>query len=515
MHSELKRKELNDTYIYFFAIYIIIQPILDTIWFYDGTIAKVFGFTIPTLIRFIGLFALFIISIFFKKNRNLNIIFFAYFLFVIVYFYAHDKHARCFSPVLYNDPGYSTVGEVFYILRMLLPWTVTFLFLKNSISRKTFRLTTTLLSVVMSSSIVISNILRISLGSYTNQKIKGNIFDWFICNHQYVSNEFASKGFLYFSISTTVMIITYPYIIYKFIEEKRMIYAIMVFLEAVALLMVGTKVTAYGAIVMPIIMLVIYFLCGILKNDYKIDKRIIISVLIFIFSIGVIYNFSPANMKINQERKYSKYIDMKEKDKEIKKDEDRNYKIRREPDSIILYINKNINDLSIKKEFLTKSYNYKKDPIFWYDLIESYKPSERMQNRLVERLMLERVKAINNNKKDDILGIGYTRTSRIYNLEQDFIYQYYSLGYLGALLFVGPYIIIIIISGLSMCINFRDKMTIRNCSLLLGLGFTCCSAYFSGNTLEMLGVSSIMGWFSGEIVSRIIKKNGMMQYTDV
>jgi len=55
-----------------------------------------------------------------------------------------------------------------------------------------------------------------------------------------------------------------------------------------------------------------------------------------------------------------------------------------------------------------------------------------------------------------------------------------------------------------MLIRFKKKATLRNGAILLGLGFTCCSAYFSGNTLETLGVSIVMAWFCGEIISRVI-----------
>ena len=54
MFSDVKKHKLNQMYMIVFAVFIGIQPLLDTIWFYDGTIPQIFGFTIPTLLR-IGL----------------------------------------------------------------------------------------------------------------------------------------------------------------------------------------------------------------------------------------------------------------------------------------------------------------------------------------------------------------------------------------------------------------------------------------------------------------------------
>lgn len=52
--------------------------------------------------------------------------------------------------------------------------------------------------------------------------------------------------------------------------------------------------------------------------------------------------------------------------------------------------------------------------------------------------MLKRVKEINNNKLDNLFGITYSRTSKVFNLERDFLYQYYSMGIIGVLILIFP-----------------------------------------------------------------------------
>ena len=59
---------------------------------------------------------------------------------------------------------------------------------------------------------------------------------------------------------------------------------------------------------------------------------------------------------------------------------------------------------------------------------------------------------------DDWFGIGYTRTSNIYNLEKDFVYQYYSVGIVGVVLLLGPYIGILLFVMLRMLVHFKKGL---------------------------------------------------------
>jgi hypothetical protein len=48
-------------------------------------------------------------------------------------------------------------------------------------------------------------------------------------------------------------------------------------------------------------------------------------------------------------------------------------------------------------------------------------------HRYVEKAMVKRVIEINNSKMDALFGITNTRLQNIFNIEQDFIVQYYAL----------------------------------------------------------------------------------------
>ena len=224
-------------------------------------------------------------------------------------------------------------------------------------------------------------------------------------------------------------------------------------------------------------------------------------VVIIVVSFGV-YRVSPSTMKMQFDEQYSEEMDEEDSNNERKEPENET------EEELIRFFDENYKDLSIKTQFLEDSYPYQYDPVFWYDLYKNNPPSVTMQNRTVEEKMLQRVKEINNNKGDDWFGIGFTRTSHIYNLEKDFLYQYYSVGVLGVILLLGPYVGIIVLMIVLMLLKFKEKATMYNCSFVLGVGLSCFVAYYSGNAIENLGITIWLGFMLGFLLKSNFKKEG-------
>lgn len=233
----------------------------------------------------------------------------------------------------------------------------------------------------------------------------------------------------------------------------------------------------------------------IIKKEYKLDLRILIVLVAVTTGSFILLDYSPAMARIRFDRAYTQDIDEDDKTEEWVND----YEFS-DREEIIRFFDKEYKGLSINETIIKESYPYKYDPEFWWKFCEETVPSIRMQNRYVQEAVLERVQEVNNNPKDVYWGMGYTRTSNIYNLEKDFVYQYYSMGLIGAILLVGPYIIALLIVMISMLLCFKKRMTFLNLSLVLGCGLTCCLAYYSGNTLESLGVSIVIGVVYGYLL---------------
>ena len=84
-----------------------------------------------------------------------------------------------------------------------------------------------------------------------------------------------------------------------------------------------------------------------------------------------------------------------------------------------------------------------KDRDFYEEYI-SRNTTKINDTRYLEASIIKRVKSLNNNNKDNIYGIGYNRIMNIFNIENDFIMQYYSVGYIGVIMLLGVYVVILI-----------------------------------------------------------------------
>jgi len=89
----------------------------------------------------------------------------------------------------------------------------------------------------------------------------------------------------------------------------------------------------------------------------------------------------------------------------------------------------------------------------------------------------------------------------IFDLERDFISHYYTLGIIGLIIFLIPYILIIIVCGLKMLINYKETLTLKNSFYLLGIGIALFAAFFTGNVMDGLIVTLILGVFIGQLIN--------------
>ncbi len=129
----------------------------------------------------------------------------------------------------------------------------------------------------------------------------------------------------------------------------------------------------------------------------------------------------------------------------------------------------------------------------------------RMQNRHVEQAMLDQVVKTNNNELDKLLGISYTRETNIFNLERDFTSQIYSLGWIGMLLFIGPYVVIMLYA-LFKWLTDRSKQTYLISSMLLSIAFMLFAAFMSGNVMDFLTASFILAFTQGSLLAAVNEK---------
>ena len=169
------------------------------------------------------------------------------------------------------------------------------------------------------------------------------------------------------------------------------------------------------------------------------------------------------------------------------------------------YILKYYAQNNINENFVLNRYPYQYDADFWYEILTSNNPS-KSNYRFLETAMVKRVISINNNKFDSLFGITYTRVQNIFNIEKDFVMQYYSLGIIGLVLVLGPYFIILFYWGIKMLLNKLKEISIFSAIAFITICMIFFVSYYSGNLLNSLGFEIYLSLITTPLILR--SKNG-------
>lgn len=152
---------------------------------------------------------------------------------------------------------------------------------------------------------------------------------------------------------------------------------------------------------------------------------------------------------------------------------------------MIEYIEDNYQSKQLHEQFLFDYYPYQYDPEFWYNLLQN-DMTLITDYRFVELSMIKRVVEINNNPMDKWLGITNTRLQNIFNIENDFIVQYYALGIIGTTLVFAPYFIFLGVFAFKTIRQKFKNLNIINLLACITIVFLFGIAYFTGNLLNSL-----------------------------
>lgn len=491
---------MKKTFIRILAILIIIQPFLNLYMIVNNPSFSIAGIHLTTIIRYglialIGLYLL--VAHKYKENRKLLIF---YGILIFIYTLLHHINASDFYTLIPGGIEYSFFEELLYIVRYMVPIFLTYAICTENISKNTFDKILLTFSFIMSITIVLTNLTYISYSSYMDIKITQNILDWF---SQDVSYLYASsRGLFYSSIVITTLTLITPYFFSRYYKTNRKVFLFAIILNMLSLFMCGTKACTFGAIIIAVIMTLMYIFFCFIRKELRFNKWVLLMSLILIISPISILKFTPALSRMALSDEVEEIDEDGKEYEEFKQLESITDPSTRKK-IIINFFSENIDIVGFEKTFLEEKYPYRYDYEFWLETYVNNAPIERQDNRHIEELMLKRVKEINNNFGDDLLGLTYSRTSRIYNLESDFKYQYYSMGLIGLILLMGP-LIVILVAGIILTLK-RD-FNIENTSLCFGIALLYAVAYTSGNMLDNLSILIVLGLVTGYLLSKLKKK---------
>lgn len=489
----------NKNILIILCLFIIIQPFLDILPLFENEKYQIFGFTIPTLVRclFIGIITLLSIKKVEKKRYKYIAI---YFCLLTLYFILHNYITGYNSDLKIPDNyRYSITSELFYVIRMLLPISIIYFTSKLDISYKKFINTLLISSAIIGTIIFIGNTFCISYVSYGIGFTKANWLNWFADTiYDYSFEELTSKGWFYMANQVSgIMVLLLPFNLYELImnRTKLSIYSSLILI--ISMIMLGTRTAAYGWLIIVVLTVLGYLLLlKIYKTERLQNKQL--SPILIIGLVGIIFlTVSPIN-----QRSYGYElgdIDKLEKRPEISIDNE---------DKIYEYITKNYSTYGIQKTYIYNIYNYKFDPKFWYNMFDYSKKNGVVENREMQTKISMRIMEINDNQlKYKLFGYSFSRmrNAKLY-MEHDFIVQYFTMGIIGLILLVGPYISIIVLMIYKILKNIKRKITFIDYIFMLSIGITLSVSLITGHILDELFVTIYIGFICGYFYDKVMRK---------
>lgn len=475
-------------------VFLIIQPIFDL---------KVFYNSISTLIRVIIIGVFFIIYFIQDKNKK------KYFLIIypvllLIYFIFHQINAQNFKSLVPGNFDYSTIKEILYFVKMVTPFLLIYDIYEAKLSREQIINVIKYIVIIVSLIIIVTNIFGISYGSYSNTRIKANFFSWFNNKNNYTYQDLASKGFFeYANQISAVLIIFLPFMIMELQKnEKKVLNILIIIINIWALILLGTKVAVLG-ITIDILFTIFIIIFNKIINKEQINIKNLLLLLIPIVFYMSILPFNPMfNRQNERDKTIETFLDENSEKNYIENKEDitineiseietteANVMTKEEKMNYVEVIAAKKN---LPEQFFKQNYSYECDIDFWYDFVQN-DIAVTTDYRTVEIAMVKRVIEINNNKCDKWVGITNTRLQNIFNIERDFVVQYFALGIIGTILVFLPYMCILILFTVYV---FKNKFKNINKYQYLCYGLTIFSfaiAFYSGNLLNSLSFTIYLG----------------------
>ncbi len=470
MIQKNKKSILNDCTIKnLLILFLIVQPIFDL---------KIFYGSISTLIRVFFVVLFFLYHFINTKNKKKYFLL-VYPLFILIYFVFHHLNALKFTSLVPGNFNYSIFQEALYFVKMVCPYLLIYSLFKACFSKKEIFFVLITIVFEISLIIIISNLFLFSYGSYSDTRIKANFFEWFNINSSYTYKDLSSKGLFELANQISAILLMFlPFILLLNLENKNRLALFVLICNVMALLLLGTKVAVFGIAIVLLYTSLWYIL---LKKQAKKLAKLLPFLLIYICLLP----FNPTFSRISENEAVIETSlalpSVQNTENTFTSIQDANIQESKEEYILKYYAQKNINE-----NFILNRYPYQYDVDFWYDILTNDNPS-KSNYRFLEEAMVKRVISINNNKFDYLFGITYSRVQNIFNIEKDFIMQYYSLGIIGLILILGPYFLFPMYWIKRVLYSKLKQLNLLSTVACTTIFMIFCIAYYSGNLLNSLG----------------------------
>lgn len=507
-------------------IFLIMQPILELILnlFGDNSFS-IAGISVATLLRF-GIFAvILILAVVANFKKKSTIFFMGYLAICAVYIFIHQFNIRGYEFLVDDSVSYNIIKCGVFVARYIMPVCIMFLVFILEFNYKNLKISALGAASFVIAVVIITNLIGKDFIAYrygSTEPPYGNIISWF-SGRIYASNwrMYTSRGLFESGNSLAAFLsMTLPVTVYVAIKEKKNWLFIFAALQMITMLMCGTRISVYGAILLTGIVICIWIF-DLIFNKKKVDTKKIISLVCLVAVFGTFFYFSPFASRMKSGEGFSSnHTQIRPGDEGLDSEIDEFDEMASFDDieggftdrvdiskfdypAKLKYIAGNYHYHYIPSVFVHEIYDYKDHADFWFNFMTNVDFSERNNSRKIKTLILKDMLSNKGNSLDMWVGIGETR---VYP-EADFTFMYYSYGIIGLIIFLAPFILILILSILSVIIRlFKHKFDALNCVLILSLGFTLITAFYAGHTLIFYFINILAGLISGMLLGMLKTK---------
>ena len=466
-------------------VFLVLQPFINMFRTFFEDRVQLLGISLPELIN-LGLIGylslLFLIKHF--RQKKVMIPLFLYLAAIAVYTVLHLWNLSNFNQTILTPTDINVFKETYYIIRTyIIPLLFFYILLNSNVQNAAFLKVTEILSWIISGNIVLTNLFKVSFISYAsllekNQFIERNIVEWFTNPDTETPVLMTSKGWFYMGNQIgMVLFILFPFAILLFLKNKSIKNFILVLLNAVAMIMVGTKVASIGALLILAATVFVVILFAWILKQFKFTIKHVAAFLVLIAFSTFLFLYSPT-INIAADRKQA--VEETPTDQNVTIN---NEAVESEDpdvsnvDAFTQIFGHSCNYFGIDNEFV-ELLNVKKNVKFWESIITGNSKAQ-IDYRTFKSLIYEEVLRKNDNPADRWLGIGYT--SYFPYAERDVVAQNIWFGYAGTILLIGPYVAYLICALVSILKKFKSRFTYENAifviSLVGGLALSCMAGH--------------------------------------
>lgn len=494
---------------YLITILFILLPFLDMLRTTFIKDIELFNISIIELVNIIligGSLLITVIKIF--KTRKKDV--FALILFIcaiIVYIILHYKNIIKFDTTIFSKANFNFITETFYIGRVyILPLLLLFVLIENKkIFNKEFyfRISKIVIAII-SFSILFLNVFKISYISYsaTHDFVSNNMFDYFLYNGDF--KLLASRGWFDSANElSAVLLLLLPFNIIMLYKEKKKFNIVLLVSQILAMIILGTRVAAFGACAVCAFSIVCYVMIKLIKKE-SVNCSFVETFGLIIMACTAYLSISPTMIA----RISDGFYDFSVKSEEAYEDLEKLDEID-DPKQLDELFQKYSDEYKVNPEFL-KLYPIDNDLEFWTSIFKRDKALNN-NSRILKTDIIKRIEQRNNNEIDKYLGIGYTLN--FMDIERDYVYQYYLFGIVGIVLLILPYIILLLINGGKALFNFNSNFNFKTLLAFMSPALILVVAYLSGHVFgwvsPMLFLSMTLGMLTVTVSDNNKKKGNI------